>query len=322
MKFQIERVEASRNFANKLWNASRFVIMGIDNEELSFDGTEEFNLSDKWILSRLNTVIQESTINLDKFELGVAANKIYEFVWNEYCDWYIELSKKRIYGEDKIAKATVQKVLVKVLKDILKLLHPFMPYITEEIWASVPSSKGSIVTSDWPLVNEDGIDEVSEKRMSLIMDSIKNIRNVRADMDVIPSRKAKILIVAKDEIANLLKENEEYLKALASASDVIISEKNDVSDDAVAVVIEGGELFLPLEELIDFRKEIERLEKEKEKFTLEVERVNKKLSNQGFVAKAPEKLIETEKSKKVKYEEMLEKVNERIESMISKQNLL
>jgi len=318
IKFQIERVESSRNFANKLWNASRFVIMSVENDSLEFDGTEEFNLADKWILSRLNTVIDEINKNLEKFELGIAANKIYDFVWNEYCDWYIELAKKRIYGEDKLAKLTVEKVLVKVLKDILKLLHPFMPYITEEIWSNVPSARGSIIVSDWPKANKEFDDITSENNMKLIMNAIKNIRNVRSDMDVVPSRKAKVIIDSQSKKGDLIKENEEYLIALASASNVIILDKSEVPDDAVAVVIDGGELYLPLEELIDFDKEIERLEKEKKKYVSEVERVNKKLSNQGFVSKAPAKLIEEEKAKKVKYEEMLAKVNERIESMKSK----
>lgn len=318
LKFQIERVESSRNFANKLWNASRFVLMGLETEELEFDGSENLTLADKWIMSRLNTVIDEATVNLDKFELGVAANKLYDFVWNEYCDWYIELSKQRLYGEDLINKLTVQKVLVKVLKDILKLLHPFMPYITEEIWDSIPNSGGAIIVSDWPVASDSAKDGASEVDMELIMNSIRSIRNVRAEMDVIPSKKAKVLIVTDDKTSGILKSNEDYLIALASASEVLVETKGNIPEDAVSVVVEGGELFLPLEELIDFSKELDRLEKEKAKLESEVNRVVKKLANQGFVAKAPEKLLDEEKAKKEKYEGMLKTVAERIESMSKK----
>lgn len=320
LKFQIERVESSRNFANKLWNASRFVLMGLETEELEFDGKEEFTLADKWIMSRLNTVTEEVTVSLDKFELGVAATKLYEFVWNEYCDWYIELSKQRLYGEDLSNKLTVQKVLVKVLKDVLKLLHPFIPYITEEIWDSIPNTASAIIVSDWPLFDTAKEDKISESQMEVIMNAIRSIRNVRAEMDVLPSKKAKVLIVTDDKTSGILKSNEDYLIALASASEVKVETKDNIPEDAVSVVVEGGELFLPLEELIDFSKELERLEKEKAKLESEVSRVVKKLANEGFVAKAPDTLINEEKAKKEKYEGMLKTVAERIESMSKKLN--
>ncbi len=320
LKFQIERVESSRNFANKLWNASRFVIMGLEENDLTLTGNETLTLADKWILSRLNTVTQDVTTSLDKFELGLAANKIYEFTWNEYCDWYIELAKKRLYGEDQTEKQTVQKVLITVLKDILRLLHPFMPFITEEIWAHMPGTKSLLVTDQWPVQDEKWLDMNSEKQMEIVMEAIKNLRNVRAEMDVVPSRKAKCMIVASDvEIGNQLLENAEYLMTLASCSEVtIIHSKSEVPEDAVSTVVYGAELFLPLADLIDFEKEMERLKKEKSKLESEVERVAKKLSNEGFVKKAPPALIEEEKSKQLKFIEMLNTVNERIEAIAKK----
>ncbi|WP_323985017.1 valine--tRNA ligase [Fusibacter ferrireducens] len=320
LKFQIERVESSRNFANKLWNASRFVIMGLEEKDLALTGDEQLTLADKWMLSRLNTVTQDITTSLEKFELGLAANKIYEFTWNEYCDWYIELAKKRLYGEDQTAKQTVQKVLITVLKDILRLLHPFMPFITEEIWAHMPGAGSLLVTDQWPVQDQKWLDANSEKQMELVMEAIKNLRNVRAEMDVVPSRKAKCMIVASDvEIGRQLIENAEYLMTLASCSEVVlIHSKSEVPEDAVSTVVYGAELFLPLADLIDFEKEMERLKKEKSKLESEVERVAKKLSNEGFVKKAPPALIEEEKGKQLKFIEMLNAVNERIEAIAKK----
>lgn len=318
LRYQEERVEASRNFANKLWNASRFVLMGLEIEDFDLEGAE-LTLADEWILSRLNTVTEEITTNLDKFELGMAANKAYDFVWNEYCDWYIELAKKRLYGEDQEAKETVQKVLVTVLKDILKLLHPFIPFITEEIWQHIPGVDGAVIVSEWPSVKADRMNKVSEAKMEALMTAIRNIRNVRAEMEVIPSRKARLHVLAEDEIATIFGENPEYLEALASCSEVIIeSDRSAIPEDAVSVVINRGELFLPLADLIDFKKELERLSKEKAKLEGEVKRVEKKLANEGFVSKAPAKLIEEEKAKQEKYTGMLKTVLERIAAMESK----
>lgn len=320
LKFQIERVESSRNFVNKLWNASRFVIMGLEDSEIQLDGSEEFTLADKWILSRLSTVTDEITLALEKFELGLAANKIYEFTWNEYCDWYIELAKKRLYGDDEIAKATVKKVLVKVLKDILRLLHPFMPFITEEIWKFIPGDGNLLVTDQWPAGAAQWVDLEAEKQMEIIMDAIRNLRNVRAEMDVVPSRKAKCMVLASDcSVGELVVEQAEYLIALASCSEVVLAESAaGIPEDSVSAVIHGAELFLPLDDLIDYAKEIERLSKEKTKLEKEVSRVEQKLSNEGFVKKAPPHLIDEEKEKKQKYEEMLETVEKRLSAIEKK----
>ncbi|MBI9014242.1 MAG: valine--tRNA ligase [Clostridiales bacterium] len=318
-RFYMEKVEASRNFANKLWNASRFVLMGLEDNDYSLTGNESLELSDEWILSKLNATIEEVTTNLDKYELGIAADKIYEFVWDEYCDWYIELSKKRLYSDNEEERVTVQKVLVKVLKDIVKLLHPFMPFITEEIWSHLPNTKNDLIISEWPVVTEKHTNASKEKEMTLIMNAIRNVRNVRIEMDVKPSRKAKIIVLSTEEISSLFSTNSGYFEALASASEIVIeTEKSNIPEDAIAVVTEGAELFLPLADLVDFTKEVERLEKEKAKLESEVERVVRKLSNEGFVKKAPDKLIDAEKEKQAKYQEMLDNVVERIEAMKSK----
>ena len=314
IRFYMERVESSRNFANKLWNASRFVLMNINEEELAGEFKIELTLSDEWILSRLNTVIDQVTVNLEKFELGIAAQKLYDFIWSEYCDWYIELVKPRLYGQDFNSKRTAQTVLLEVLESLLKLLHPFMPYITEEIWGHLPNSKGCIIVSQWPKTLEEKIKPLEEKKMELIMDAIKNIRNIRAEMNVVPSRKAKVIVVANKDVFNIIEENKDYLITLANASEVTVQEdKKDVPAEVVSAGIDGAEIFIPLDELVDFEKELERLEKEKSKLQKELDRVNKKLSNQGFISKAPEKLIEEEKQKKDKYKEMYDKVLERLE---------
>ncbi|WP_432408596.1 valine--tRNA ligase [Wukongibacter sp. M2B1] len=314
MRFYNERVESSRNFANKLWNASRFVLMNLDTEEQKKEYEKQLTLADRWILSRLNSVTSEVTANLEKFELGIAVQKLYDFIWSEYCDWYIELVKPRLYGEDYNAKRTAQDVLIEVLEALLKLLHPFMPFITEEIWAYLPGSQDAIIVSKWPEVSEEKIDSDEEKKMQLIMDAIKSIRNIRAEMNVAPSRKAKILVVADKEVFDTIEENKDYLITLASASEVIVKqEKGTIPEDSVSAVIEGAEIYIPLDDLVDFEKELDRLEKEKTKLEKELDRVNKKLANEGFVSKAPEKLIEAEKQKKDKYQEMYDKVLDRLE---------
>ncbi len=314
MRYQADKVEASRNFANKLWNASRFVLMGMEDAISPLDGSEKLTLADQWILSRLTAVTEEVTQSLDKFDLGMAANKIYDFTWNEYCDWYIELAKKRLYGEDAEAKETVQKVLLTVLKDILRLLHPFMPYITEEIWGNIKGESGMLIRNHWPKANQAWLNDEAVGNMNTVMEAIKNLRNVRAEMDVVPSRKAKCMILASEpSISSVLMNQSEYLIALASCSEVYeVKSREEVPEDSASAVVFGAELFLPLDDLIDFDKELERLNKEKKKLEGEVKRVVGKLSNQGFVAKAPAHLIEEEKAKEIKYKEMLQTVIDRI----------
>lgn len=318
MRFNIERVESSRNFANKLWNASRFVLMNVDKEvELDRENLRE---EDKWIISNLNTIAKEIDENLEKYELGIAAGKIYDFTWNKYCDWYIEIVKPRLYGEDEKTKEVAKGVLIYVLRNILKLLHPFMPFITEEIWTYLPGTSSSLMMSEWYEYTEDNIYSQSEENIEIIMESIKGIRNIKAEMNVAPSKKSKLIFVTKKEsISVLLEKSEIYFTNLASASSIEIQKnKTGIDDDAVSVVLSNMEIYLPLEDLIDFEKELERLRKEEDKLLNEIKRVDGKLSNEGFVKKAPEKLIEEEKSKKVQFEEMLEKIKERIEKLSSK----
>ena len=323
MRFYMERVEAARNFANKLWNASRFVFMNIDEEIMNGVTREsvEANLTiaDKWIISRANNVVKEVIDNMDKFDLGIAAQKIYDFAWTEYCDWYIEIVKPRLYGDDVEAKKAALYTLTYVLETILKLLHPYMPFITEEIYTYLPTVKGSIVIANWPHYKEEDNMASEEEMMELAMDGIRNIRNARAEMDVPPSKKAKVIIVPAEGKKSAVEATKEYFVTLASASTVEIAEtEENIPEDAVSVVINGAKIFIPLDELVDFEKEKERLTKEKAKLESEIKRVNGKLSNQGFLAKAPESLVNEEKAKKEKFEEMMKSVLERLENIEAK----
>ncbi|MTI69737.1 MAG: valine--tRNA ligase [Firmicutes bacterium] len=321
MRFHMERVEASRNFANKLWNASRFVIMNLEEETIKEDKAKKLlEKEDKWIISRLNNVAKEATENLNKFELGMAAQKIYDFIWNEYCDWYIEMVKPRLYGEDIESKNTARYVLLNVLKDTLKLLHPFMPFITEEIWNHLPETKDSLIIQNWPKYTEENNYKVAEENIDFIMEAIRNIRNIRAEMDVIPSKKAKVIFVTLDnDIKEILNNGDRYFKTLASASEIEIKEnKEGIGEDAMSAVVDKCEIYLPLEELVDIEKEIERLEKERKRLEGELKRVNGKLSNEGFVNKAPEHIVKEEKDKKEKYQDMMDKVLERLKSLKNK----
>lgn len=318
MRFYIERVEASRNFANKLWNASRFVLMHLDGSNIPEDQSKlQFSEEDKWIISRANNVGKEVTENLRKFELGIAAQKIYDFTWNEYCDWYIEMVKPRLFSEDQEDKDTAKYVLLTVLKDILKLLHPFIPYITEEIWANLPGKTNDLIVESWPVYDENKDYKAAEKAIEFIMEAVKSIRNIRAEMNVVPSKKAKAIFMTTDnELKNILSLSERYFKTLASASEIeIVENKENISDDAMSAVVGNCTIFLPLEDLVDIEKEIERLEKEREKLEGEIKRVKSKLSNEGFVSKAPKQVIEQEKEKEIKYQQMMEKVLDRLASL-------
>lgn len=321
MRFIWEKVEACSNFANKIWNASRFVMMNLDSTAvLEADRNvyeENLTTADKWILSRYNTIVREVTDNLEKFEIGVAAQKLYDFMWSEFCDWYIELVKPRLYGEDKASNLAAQITLVNVLSGTMKLLHPMMPFITEEIYQHLPGADKSIVISKWPEYDEKRNNPEQESNMEIVMDAIKSIRNIRAEMNVVPSRKAKVLIIATDEkVSSAIAAGSIYFERLASASEVLLlDEKKQIPEGAVSVVIAGAEIFLPLEELVDMEKEKERLKKDMENLEKELQRVRGKLNNQGFVAKAPQEVIEEERAKEAKYQEMYQKVLERLNSM-------
>ncbi|WP_032121543.1 valine--tRNA ligase [Clostridium amazonitimonense] len=317
IRFYPERVESARNFANKIWNASRFVMMNLDEELMNkYKDCKEYSLADKWILSNMNRLVKEVTENMDKFELGIALQKIYDFIWTEFCDWYIELVKPVLYGEDEKQKGVTFNVLYRVLTTSLQLLHPVMPFITEEIYTHLNNEYESITISSWPQYDESISYEKSEIEMSYIIEGIKGLRNVRAEMNVPPSRKAKVLAYVLDEAKEAFAGGKTYFEKLASASEVeIIKDKSNLPDNLVSLVVKGGELFIPLLDLVDKEKELERLNKEKEKLQSEIERVEKKLSNEKFVSKAPEAVVEEEKAKGEKYKTMLDAVLGRIESL-------
>ncbi len=312
MRFYWERVESSRNFANKIWNAARFVLMNLETEDCSLPKNPA--LEDKWIISRFNSVVKSVTENLDKFELGVALSNLYDFIWDEFCDWYIELVKPRLYGDNNESKLNAQQTLCFVLTGILKLMHPFMPFITEEIFSALPTGEETIVTSQWPVYDDSLNFPEEEKKMSVICSAIKSVRNLRTEMNVVPSRKASMIIVTDNKA--LFESGIAFFEKLAGAKDVtIVNDESSVPEGAVSIVVEGAKIFMPMEELIDTAKERERLEKEKERLQSEIDRVNNKLSNKGFVDKAPAKLVEEEKAKRVKYEEMYAKVVESLEKL-------
>ncbi|BCZ46010.1 valine--tRNA ligase [Clostridium gelidum] len=316
MRYYPERVESSRNFANKIWNASRFVMMNLDKEIMNkYKDSKEYSLADKWILSKMNTVVKEVTENMDKFELGIAMQKVNDFMWNDFCDWYIELVKPVFYGEDEKAKGIVYNVLNTVLVTGLKLLHPAMPFITEEIFTHLTDEE-TITTSAWPEFNEALVNKEAENDMAYIIEAIKGLRNVRAEMNVPPSRKAKVICYIAEDAKKAFNAGSAYIEKLASASDVeFIADKANVPSNAVSLVVKGGELFMPLLDLVDKEKELDRLSKEVKKLEGEIDRIDKKLGNQGFVAKAPAEVIDAEKEKRVKYVEMLEAVKVRIDAL-------
>lgn len=324
MRFHMEKVEASRNFANKIWNATRFILMNMEQSEnipTDRQAMEEYlELSDRWIISRANALTKEMTENMDKFELGMAVSKVYDFAWSEFCDWYIELVKTRLFAEGTDPKTIHSKqaalfTLNYVLKKILKLLHPFMPFITEEIWSHL-GEEDKLIIAPWPTYEESDVFANEEEQMNLIISAIRSIRNVRAEMNVPPSKKAKLIIVAKEEAKHTMELGTPYFTALASTLAVEIKEQEmDIPQDAVSIVIEKAKLFIPLEDLVDFEKELERLTKEKEKLEGEIKRVEGKLSNQGFLAKAPQSLVEEEKTKKITFEQTLKSILETIEKI-------
>jgi len=313
MRFYYEKVEANRNFANKIWNATRFILMNLENMQGKPLKPDKLETADKWIISRYNRLVGEVTENLNKYELGLAAQKIYDFTWNEFCDWYIELVKPRLYGTDEAARGTALYTLVYVLTNTLKLLHPFMPFITEELWQHLPHEGESIMISSWPVVNEAELNESAESEMQAIMDAIRALRNIRAEMDVPPSRKAKLILVADQENQTLFKDAGLYFEKLGGASEVEIQTDNKgIPADAVSVVTDKVQIFIPLEDLIDFEKEMERLKKEKANLQKELARAKGKLSNEGFVKKAPAAVVQEEREKLDKYQAMMDKVLEQI----------
>ncbi len=348
MRFKEDRLESCRNFANKLWNASRFVIMNLQDEDGNFkemakccesccgkacgDVTDFSNIAlkdeDKWMISRVNDAVEYVTSALEKYDLALAGQRIYDLIWNEYCDWYIELVKARLWGDDEEDKKVVRFTLVMCLKNMLKMLHPFMPFITEEIWSYLPHGEEQqdnpnnfLIKASWPKASAGCHFPEQEAKLEMAMEAIRAIRNIRAEAEAAPSRKLHAIVLATGEKAEMMKAGERYLKNLANITEVTFTEdKAAIPEEVMSAVIDGAEIYVPLDDLVDYKAELERLTKEKKKLEGEVERVVKKLSNPGFVGKAPEKVINEEREKQVKYEEMLAKVTSRLEMVAKKVN--
>ena len=314
MRFMPEKLESASNFANKVWNAAKFVLMNLTD----YDGNnEDINLmvEDKWILSKLNTLISEIKVNMDNYDLGVALDKIYGFIWNEFCDWYIEIVKPRLYNKEGKTRKTAQYVLNKVLSDSLKLLHPFMPFVTEKIYTELYNNDESIMIAEYPEYKEELEFKAEEIAIEELKDIITGIRNVRAKMNVHPSKKSKLIFVTKD-YEKIIKESEEFLKKLGFGEEVAVQDsKGNIPQNAINVVAKGIEVFMPFEDLVDIKEEIERLEKEKAKVLVEKEKTDKMLSNPGFVAKAPAAKVEEEKEKQAKFNEIIASIEERISNL-------
>ncbi len=313
MRFYIKKVEAARNFCNKVYNASRFVLMNLPDAGVGPIDLGLLDGADKWILHRLNTVVREVTFNLDHFDLNLAAQKIYDFIWTEFCDWYIELAKPRLGGEDEAQKANVRAILVRVLGDSMKLLHPFMPFITEELYLALPASGETIMRSAWPLYDESLSFPAEAETMERIMDVIRSIRNLRAEMNVPPAKRAAMTIVTEAGRIPSFEAASVYVMRLAGAESVKVqSDKAGVPEGAVSAVCESAEVYIPLKELIDVEKERERTAKEMERVHGEISRAEGKLSNESFVQKAPEKVIAAEKEKLETARGMLLKLEQRL----------
>ena len=319
MRFYDERVEANRNFANKVWNASRFIMMNIGDEKLETPALEDFTTEDKWILSAVNSLAKEVTENMDKFELGIAVQKVYDFIWDEFCDWYIEITKTRTYKKEEDPKSakTAMWTLKTVLIQALKLLHPYMPFITEEIFCTLQEEEETIMLSEWPTFKEEWNFKAEEEAVAHVKDLVKGIRNTRAEMDVPPSRKAKVFIVTEDKkLEEIFASMKTAYAALISASEIQVQDTKDgIGEDAVSVVIPGAVVYIPLEDLVDFEKEKERLKKEQERLKKELARSKGMLSNEKFLSKAPEAKVLEEKEKLAKYEQMMQQVEERLSQM-------
>ena len=318
MRFYWERVEASRNFANKVWNASRFIMMNLEKAE----GPQEIDLNaltgaDKWILSKVNKLAEEVTENMDKYELGIAVQKVYDFIWEEFCDWYIEMVKPRLYNEEDTTKAAALWTLKTVLGNALKLLHPYMPFITEEIYCTLRPEEESIMIASWPERKAEWDFEADEEAVEIIKEAVRSIRNVRTGMNVPPSKKAKVFVVSEDEaIRETFENGKVFFGTLGYASEVVVqADKAGIDEDAVSAVTSKAVIYMPFAELVDIEKEVERLHKEEEKLNKELARVKGMLSNERFVSKAPESKVAEEKAKLEKYTNMMEQVKERLKQL-------
>ncbi len=318
MRFYYERVEAARNFANKVWNASRFIMMNMEDKVIPANAKDSLEPVDKWIISKLNNLVKEVTDNMEKYELGIAVQKVYDFIWDEFCDWYIEMVKPRLYNSDNAASQNAALYTLKtVLIDALKLLHPYMPFITEEIFCTLQDEEESIMISNWPVYDEAKAYEKEETEIEVLKEAIRGIRNARTGMNVPLSRKAQVYVVTqKDEVAAIFNEGKLFFAPLAYASEVVVQkDKTGIADDAVSVVIENATVYMPFAELVDISQEIERLQKEEKRLQGEIARSNGMLNNEKFVSKAPAAKVEEEKAKLAKYTQMLEQVQMRLATL-------
>lgn len=318
MRFLPEKLESAKNFGNKIWNVSKFVLMNIEDYN---DDFKEINLmiEDRWILSRLNNLIKNVYTNMEEYNLGVALDNIYEFIWNEFCDWYVEIVKARLYDKENISRKAAQFVLKKVLEDSLKLLHPFMPFVTEKIYKSLNNNSKSIMISEFPKYREEQNNTSAENYIEEIKRIITEIRNVRAKMNVHPSKKAKLIIVTKT-YENEAKQSSEFLKKLGFADTIIIKkDKIDIPQNAINILSSNLEVFIPFEELIDIKEEIARITKEKEKLLIEMEKVDNMLNNEGFIKKAPAQKVKEVEEKKKEYLGKLNNIEERMRKITNKE---
>lgn len=317
MRFYWERVEASRNFANKVWNASRFIMMNMEKADISNVTEADLTMPDKWILSKVNNLAKEVTDHLDNFDLGMALQKVYDFVWEEFCDWYIEMVKPRLWSEEDTTKAAAIWTLKTVLIQSLKLLHPYIPFITEEIFCNLQEEEESIMISKWPEFKENWNFAVEEKAVETIKDAVRSIRNVRTSMNVPPSKKAKVFVVSeKEDVRQIFEESKIFFAMLGYASEVVVQDNKDgIGEDAVSAVTADATIYMPFAELVDIEKERERLQKEEERLTKEIARSHGMLNNEKFISKAPEAKVQEEKEKLAKYEAMMEQVKERLAAL-------
>ena len=322
MRFIPEKLESAGNFGNKIWNAAKFVLMNLEDCDKDFLNSDiqelepTLQLEDKWILSKLNTLSKEVAINMDNYDLGVALDKVYTFIWNEFCDWYIEIVKTRLYDKENETRKTAQYVLNKVLGDALKLLHPFMPFVTEKIYKQLYNKDESIMIAKYPEYSKNLEFQTEEEQIEQIKEIISGIRNVRTTMNVHPSRKSKLIFIVKPEYKNVIKESEGFIKKLGFSEEIeIVETKEKIPQNAVNVLTADIEVFMPFEDLVDLEEEKQRLQKEKEKILIEKEKTDKMLGNPGFLAKAPASKVEEEKAKLQKFNEMLENIKQRLDNL-------
>ena len=317
MRFYWERIEANRNFANKVWNASRFMMMNFEKADFENVSLDDLTQADKWILSKVNTLAKDVTANMEKYDLGVAVAKLYDFIWEEFCDWYIEMVKPRLYNDEDTTKAAALWTLRTVLIQSLKLLHPYMPFITEEIFCNLQDAEESIMVSKWPEYKEEWNFQKDEVAVEAIKAAVREIRNVRTQLNVVPSKKTKVFVVSEnEEVMKIFEDGKVFFGTLGSASEVLVQrDKEGIEKDAVSAVIENAVIYIPFAELVDVEKELERLKKEETRLQGEIKRAKGMLSNEKFVAKAPEAKIEEEKAKVEKYTKMLEQVKERLSQL-------